>query len=108
MNKFDKILEELKRELDGLSFSEAIREGRDRLGLMQYRLAEHLKMSQGRLKNLETGYFRVMPSPSEIRDISEFYNFPIQKMIKKAEKHVDLRNKKKKIRPLHGGFNKVI
>ena len=102
MNKFDEILYELKQELDGLSFSETIREARDRIGLMQYRAAEHLKMSIGRLKNLETGYYRDMPTAVEIRDICDFYSLPREIMIQKAEKHIAERSREKKVRTIHG------
>lgn len=103
MNKFDLILSEFTEELGKFTFSEALREARDRVGLMQYRVAEHLKMSLGRLKNLETGYFRVMPSASEIRDICEFYQLPREEMIRKAELHVARRERDKKIRTINDG-----
>lgn len=102
MNKLHQIITDLRDELDEMTFSETIREARDRIGLVQYRTAEHLRMSLGRLKNLETGYFRMMPSASEIRDICEFYQIPQDKMIKKAEQHVAERARNKKIRTLHG------
>ena len=102
MNKFEDIITQLKDELDTMIFSETIREARDRIGLMQYRTAEHLKISLSRLKNLETGYFRVMPSATEIRDICEFYELPTELMIQKAEQHIAERAREKKIRTIHG------
>lgn len=102
MNKLQQIITDLRKELDDLTFSETIREARDRIGLMQYRTAEHLHMTLGRLKNLETGYFRVMPSASEIRNICEFFELPHDKMIKKAETHIAERRREKKIRTIHG------
>ena len=102
MSKFEEILLELNEDLEKFTFSQTMREARDRIGLLQYRTAEHLKMTIGRLKNLETGYFRNMPTSSEIRDICDFYQLPKQEMIGKAERHISERSREKKIRTIHG------
>jgi len=102
MKKLDEMMEELRDRLPDMSFSQIVREARDSLGLMQYRTAEHLCMGLGRLKNLETGYFRVMPSAAEIRDICEFFGLPQDLMITKAEEHVAARAKDRKVRTSNG------
>lgn len=103
MSELEQIFIGLKEEIDGLNFSETIRQSRTKIGLMQYRAAEHLKMTIGRLKNLETGYFRIMPSASEIRDLCNFYGLPQEEMILRAEAHVAERTKQK--RTFHGRSN---
>ena len=101
MHKFDQIINELKLEMHNMTFSETIREARDRLGLIQYRAAQHMKMPKARLKNLETGYFRDMLSSSEIWDICDFYDLPKDKMTRKAQQHIEKRTRDKKIRTIH-------
>lgn len=96
------ILKEIRSEMDSMTFSQLIRETRDRLGLMQYRCAEFMNMHLNRLKNLETGYFRNMPSAMEIESLSRFYEIPLDILKAKAEKHVEERKRKKKIRVLDG------
>jgi len=103
MNRLDRIITELKDEMDDLSFSEIIRQARDRIGLVQYRAAEHLHIPLARLKNLEIGYFRVMPSEEEIRNLCEFYNLPTEKMKEKAAEHVENNALSRKIRTMKDG-----
>ena len=73
MRIFEEILENLKEEVDEMEFPDIIYQARDRIGLVQYRLSEHLGIPINRLKNLETGHFRAMPRESEIRLLSELY-----------------------------------
>lgn len=94
MSQLKQIFSNLKENIDELNFSETIRNARDCVGLMQYRAAEHLRMTIGRLKNLETGYFRVMPTASEIRNLCDFYGLPHDQMISKAEEYVSERKRK--------------
>ena len=101
MNKFDQIINELKIEMYEFTFSRTLREARDRIGLLQYRAAQHLRMPVARLKNLETGYFRDMPTAMEIREICDFYGLPRDKMARKAEQHIAKHGVEKKIRTVH-------
>lgn len=100
MSHFEKILEDFSIEIGDLSFSEVLRDARDKLGLMQYRAAEHMNFSHGRLKNLETGYFRQMPTANEINMICDFYCLSSKEMRKKARDHIEERRKTKKIRTI--------
>ena len=101
MKRFEQILNELKLEMHDMTFSETVREARDRLGLLQYRAAQHMKMPMPRLKNLETGYFRDMPTTAEINEICDFYELPRDKMVRKAQQHILKHVKRKKIRTIH-------
>jgi len=103
MNRIEEIITELKAELKDMDFSEVIRTARDRIGLVQYRAAEHLNMPIARLKNLEIGYFRVKPSTEELRNICDFYNLPFALMDEKATKHCEQNALSKKIRTLKDG-----
>lgn len=88
MIKLIELLQELPEEISDMNFPEVLRNSRDKLGLMQYKVAEHLGIQTGRLKNLETGYFRSIPAAKEIEDISEFYGLPLDEMKEKAERYV--------------------
>lgn len=103
MNRLEEIITELKKEMIDMSFAEVLREARDRIGLVQYRAAEHLGMTMARLKNLEIGYFRAMPSAEEMRNICDFYNLSYALMEEKAKKHCDERAIAKKVRTLKDG-----
>jgi predicted transcriptional regulator len=81
-----------------LSFPDLIRKSRDILGIKQYRAAEFVKVSQQRLKNLETGYFRDMPTILELKALAEFYCLPYDLLVQKAKKHVQERLLERKIR----------
>lgn len=93
MNKINLILEELKIKMDDMEFGEVILEARERIGMRQYRAAEMMGMTIGRLKRLETGFFKAMPSATEIREICELFGLPKDKMIEKAELHCARLNK---------------
>jgi len=103
MNKIEQIITELKDEMGEMSFSEILREARDRIGLVQYRAAEHLGMTMARLKNLEIGYFRVMPSAEEMEAICSFYELPRDDMYDKAKSYCNEHATAKKIRTLKDG-----
>lgn len=95
MTKLIELVEEIPQVVEEMTFSEVLRNARDKVGLLQYRVAEHLRMNIGRLKNLETGYFRGMPQSDEIRNICEFYGLDVSDMIEKAEKQLADREVKK-------------
>ena len=103
MKILDYIMDEIYDEMPDMDFSSIIRESRDRLGLMQYRTAEFLGMKLGRLKNLETGYFRKMPKEEEVKEICDFFEFPFDMMWDKAKKHIDDRALQTKVRIIADG-----
>ena len=74
---------------------------RDRIGLVQYRLSEHLGIPINRLKNLETGHFRAMPRESEIRLLSELYGFDYNFLEEKAVEFLREKRKGKEPRRLN-------
>lgn len=84
-------LSQIRKNIDNLSFSEILRESRDRTGLIQYRLARFLDIGINRLKNLETGHFRAMPTWVEIESICKFFDLPRDIIHKKAKEHVEKR-----------------
>lgn len=84
------------------TFCGLIRETRDALGLRQYKVAEMIRMPIQRLKNLETGYFRVMPQDDEINRLSAFYELPESILKKKAEEHVRSRKNQLKFEDRYG------
>jgi len=83
-------------------FAQAIRDARDAIGLKQYRAAEFIGITCGRLKNLETGYFRDMPTQSEIQGLARLYDLNQNTLEKKALEHCEERSVRKKIRTIHG------
>ena len=93
MIELTQLLKSLDQEVESMSFSETIRHARDTLGLRQYKVAIHLGISPGRLKNLETGYFRVMPRDEEIGKLSAYYHLSRGMLEEKAEKHVRARRR---------------
>lgn len=88
---FEEALEEIKEIMEDLDFSQIVRECREAIGLKQYRTAEFVGVSQTRLKNLETGYFRDMPMQGELLGFARLYDLPINLLEKKAEEHVSAR-----------------
>jgi len=88
-------IQETQKEQD---FAELIRNARDALGIKQYRAAEFIGISTGRLKNLETGYFRDMPAHAELIAIARLYDLNMNLLEKKAHTHCEERSVRKKIR----------
>lgn len=93
-------LENVKQRTDELFFADLIREARDALGLKQYRAAEFLGICNARLKNLETGYFRDMPTVDEINAFAALYDLPTSLLYDKAKEHVQRRKKDRKVRTI--------
>jgi hypothetical protein len=91
MTKIVDLLSGLKDHFKKLSFCQVLKIAREELGFRHYRAAEHMSMTWNRLKNLETGYFRVMPTDEEIKEISEFYDVDFQLLKEKAKKYLDER-----------------
>ena len=82
-------------------FATLIRDSRDAIGMKQYRAAEFIGIPCGRLKNLETGYFRDMPTQDEIMAISRLYDLKPNMLESKAKSHCEERSVRKKIRVFH-------
>ena len=81
-----------------LDFSTLISQSREAVGLKLYRAAEFMGIAPARLKNLETGYFRVMPTEAELNAIAQLYDFQMGVVKVKAQEHVRRRQKARKVR----------
>ena len=64
--------------LESKDFSEMIRELRNAIGLKLYKAAELIGIAPARLKNLETGYFRIMPKEIELNVITQLYEIKVR------------------------------
>ena len=95
--KIQDIIKTVRDNMEDKSFSEVLREARDTLGIVQYKASEHLGMTVSRLKTLEIGFFRVVPSETELTSICTLYELPIDKMRAKAKEHVDGLARQKKV-----------
>lgn len=89
----------VKDSLDELDFAQVIRECRTAIGLKQYRAAEFVGVAGSRLKNLETGYFRDMPSHAEIQAFARLYDLNPNVLEKKAEEHCRARTRTLRSKP---------
>lgn len=98
---FERALREVFSKCEVLSFSELIRQSRDALGIKQYRAAEFVGISQQRLQNLETGYYRDLPSQNELTGLSEVFNIDFDILESKAQQHVAERLIQRKVRVTH-------
>jgi|GEM_PF-3388462 len=107
MKFFDQIMESVKQECQEASFHDYIREARDRIGLKQYRAAEHCGITLGRLRNLESGYYRQMPGEEELRRFAELYELPYDVLYEKAEEYVNQRQRDRKVRIIEDGSSAV-
>jgi transcriptional regulator with XRE-family HTH domain len=97
LSVIEEALEPIVSKLDELSLPDFLREAREAVGLKQYRAAEFIGIYTSRLKNLETGYFRLMPTVDELKGISTLYDVPLETLYEKAKEHV-LGRKRKKIK----------
>ena len=85
---FERAIQEVVKQCENASFSELIRTAREALGIKQCRAAEFIGVSQQRLGNLETGYYRDLPSPNELKGLSQVYNLNFDLLAEKAKQHV--------------------
>lgn len=81
-------------------FGEVIRDARDALGMKLYRAAEFVGITPARLKNLETNYFRVMPSEGELIALSKLYDLSYNTLYSKAKERVEYHGRAKKVRTM--------
>ena len=96
----EEAINEVLKDADKKSFADLIRECRDAVGLKSYRVAEFVGIAPARLKNLETGYFRAMPSDAELIAFSRLYDLKYNFLFEKAIEHVREHRRAKKIRTL--------
>ncbi len=97
----EKALKEAHKQIAELNFSDLIRKSRDILGLKQYRAAEFAGISQQRIKNLETGYFRDMPTHPELQALGALFDIKYSVLEEKAHEHVQERILDRKVRVIH-------
>lgn len=97
----EEAIQPVYEDLSRKDFSSLLRDARDAIGLKLYRAAEFMGVAPARLKNLETGYFRVMPTEAEINAIAQLYDIKAITVKEKATKHVKQREKAKKIRTIN-------
>jgi len=107
MKYLDGIIEEIKSELSDAPFHDYIREARDRIGMKQYRAAEFVGITLGRLRNMESGYFRNMPEAQELKGFAKVFDLDYDILREKAEEHVDRRKKDRKVRIIEDGSSAV-
>lgn len=107
MRFFDKILDEVREETREGSFSDMIRECRDRIGIKQYRMAEFVGISLNRLRNLESAYYRAMPKDEEIKAFADILELDFELLRQRAEEHVEKRQRDRKVRIIEDGSSAV-
>ena len=89
LNVLEKAIEMIYTTADDREFSELIRAARSAIGIKSYKAAEFIGIAPARLKNLEIGYFRVMPTEIELFAISKLYGLDINLLREKAASHVE-------------------
>lgn len=94
----EKELEPVYNQLDALEFSNLLLACRLALGIKQYKAAEIAGCSKDRLKNLETGYFREMPSMVELQALGALFDIKFSILEQKAKVHVESRIRHRKVR----------
>jgi len=102
METFQKIIDQLIREMDEMTFHHAIYEARERIGLRLYRAAELSGMPMGRLKRLETGMYRSLPHDEELEGLHKLYGLPLETMREKAAEHVKIMRNRTKMEKFCG------
>lgn len=102
MQTIHSVLANLTYETRGKSFSDTLRHARDRLGMMQYRAADFTGININRFKNLETAYFRSVPTDEELKKLADFYGMNYDDLREKAERQIkDFEERRKKIRRMN-------
>lgn len=91
-------IDPVKKMMNHCDFPSLIKELREAIGLKQYRAAEFIGVTHNRLKNLESGHFREMPSTFEIAAISRLYDVEEKELVTKAESFCDQRSSRRKSR----------
>lgn len=98
VSTLDSQVRKVAQRLGELDFSGILRATRDALGLKLYKAAEFMGMSPARLKNLESGCFRILPSEGEIVAASLLYRIPVEQLRDKAYEHVQKRKRALKVK----------
>ena len=94
----EEAIQPVYRQLEKKDFSSLIRDARDAIGVKLYRAAEFIGVAAARLKNLETGYFRVMPTEAELNALAQLYDLKISTLKSKAQDHVTKRRRTVKVK----------
>lgn len=97
----EEAIQPVYENLEKKDFASLIRELRDAIGLKLYKAAEFIGVASARLKNLETGYFRMMPTEAELRAIALLYGLKESIIKTKAQEHVKQRERARKVRVQH-------
>ena len=80
-------LAEIKAEMETIMFADFLRRSREVLRMKQYSLAEIVGISSARLKHLETGHFRKMPTTYEIKALADTFGVSFDVLKQKALEH---------------------
>ena len=98
MKYFDKILKDLLKEIKekDMDLGQILYEARLRLGIFQYRVADFTGISSIKLKKLENNRFIGSFKDEELERISNFYEFPLEMIKKKAKEYTEARRIKTK------------
>lgn len=94
----EEAIQPIYENLDTKDFSALIRQARNALGLKLYKVAEFIGIASARLKNLETGYFRIMPTDVELKVLAKLYDIDVNIIKEKAQEHVHKRALVKQVR----------
>lgn len=83
------------------TFSKLVLACRDALGMKQYRCGEFLGVVQQRIGLLEQGFFRDMPSDSELERLHLLFGIDENILEEKAHQHVKEMILRRKVRVIH-------
>lgn len=92
------ILKKINDMKDGLTFPEILHLCRISLGMCQYRVGELIGVTQNKIKNLEIGYFRVMPSDEVFEKLENLWGIDQEVLKEKALEVVTKHKLSKKIK----------
>ena len=85
-------------KIDHLNFPDLMFLCREAIGMKQYKASEFLKISLARVKNLETGNFRDMPPPYQVKAFALLYGIEYKVLVHKAKKYVESRVLSRKVK----------
>ena len=88
----EEAIEPVKKMVNDCEFPTLIKELREAIGLKQYRAAEFIGVTHNRLKNLESGHFREMPTLQELSALSRLYDINQNTLETKAENFCEQRS----------------
>jgi hypothetical protein len=97
LHVLEKAIEPIQKEAQKKDFATLIRQAREAIGLKLYRAAEYVGIAPARLKNLETGYFRMTPTSGELEGFAGLYDLSLAVLEEKAAAHVEARKRTLKV-----------